>query len=62
MYLLAPKLDYILVILLSIHSSTGILIQREDNILEWIFLAHKQNKKLKTYMEKVSARHGGARL
>jgi hypothetical protein len=37
-------------------------MQREDNILEWIFLAHKQNKKLKTYMEKVSARHGGARL
>lgn len=29
-------------------------MQREDYILEWIFLAHKQSKKLKTYIEKVS--------
>jgi hypothetical protein len=29
-------------------------MQREDYILEWIFLTHKQSKKLKTYIEKVS--------
>ncbi|MGE9501621.1 hypothetical protein ACQP3D_24730 [Escherichia coli] len=29
-------------------------MQREDTILEWIFLPHKQNKKLKTYIEKIS--------
>ena len=28
-------------------------MQRDDYILEWI-LAHKQSKKLKTYIEKVS--------
>jgi hypothetical protein len=44
----------ILVILPSIHSPTGILMQMEDYILEWIFLAHKQSKKLKAYMEMVS--------
>ncbi|KAL6089298.1 hypothetical protein STEG23_037025, partial [Scotinomys teguina] len=27
---------------------------REDVILEWIFLPHKPNKKLKTYIEKIS--------
>ncbi|KAL6071066.1 hypothetical protein STEG23_010456 [Scotinomys teguina] len=27
---------------------------REDVILEWIFLRHKPNKKLKTYIEKIS--------
>ena len=27
-------------------------MQREDSIIEWIFLGHKQNKKLKTYIEK----------
>ncbi|KAL6090796.1 hypothetical protein STEG23_013222, partial [Scotinomys teguina] len=32
----------------------GILMQREDVILEWIFLPHKPNKKLKTYIEKIS--------
>ena len=30
------------------------LMQMEDYILEWIFLAHKQGKKLKAYMEMVS--------
>ena len=29
-------------------------MQREDIILEWIFLPHKPSKKLKTYVEKVS--------
>ena len=29
-------------------------MQMEDYILEWIFLAHKQSKKLKSYMEMVS--------
>ncbi|KAL6043129.1 hypothetical protein STEG23_019310, partial [Scotinomys teguina] len=36
------------------HSPTGILMQREDIILEWIFLPNKQSKKLKTYVEKIS--------
>ncbi|KAL6093193.1 hypothetical protein STEG23_016117 [Scotinomys teguina] len=49
-----PKLDCILVILPSRHSPTGILMQREDIILEWIFLPNKQSKKLKTYEEKIS--------
>ncbi|KAL6031726.1 hypothetical protein STEG23_005675 [Scotinomys teguina] len=35
-------------------SLAGILIQREDVILEWIFLPCKPNKKLKTYIEKIS--------
>ncbi|ERE65488.1 putative HERV-K-5q33.3 provirus ancestral Pol protein [Cricetulus griseus] len=29
-------------------------MKREDTILEWIFLQHKQNKKLKTYIENIS--------
>jgi hypothetical protein len=29
-------------------------MQREDYILQWIFLAHKQSKKFKTYIEKFS--------
>ncbi|KAL6065033.1 hypothetical protein STEG23_028902 [Scotinomys teguina] len=49
-----PKLDCILVILPSRHSPTGILMQREDIILEWIFLPNKQSKKFKTYVEKIS--------
>lgn len=40
--------------LLSTHFPTRILIQKKVNILEWILLAHKQSKKLKTYIEKVS--------
>lgn len=44
----------ILVILPCTHSHTGMLMQMEDYILEWIFLAHKQGKKLKAYMEMVS--------
>ncbi|KAL6085006.1 hypothetical protein STEG23_017697 [Scotinomys teguina] len=32
----------------------GILMQREDVIMEWIFLPRKPNKKLKTYIEKIS--------
>ncbi|KAL6066208.1 hypothetical protein STEG23_016757 [Scotinomys teguina] len=49
-----PELKCILVILPSRHSPTGILMQREDVILEWIFLPCKPNKKLKTYTEKIS--------
>jgi hypothetical protein len=49
-----PKMACILVILSSTYSPTGILMQREGYILEWIFLAHKQSKKLKMYIEKVS--------
>lgn len=49
-----PELEYFLVILLSSDSPTGLIMQREDSIMEWIFLAHKQNKKLKTYVEKKS--------
>ena len=44
----------ILVILPCTHPHTGMLMQMEDYILEWIFLAHKQGKKLKAYMEMVS--------
>ena len=49
-----PNLSSILVILPSRISPTGILMQRKDIILEWIFLPHKPSKKLKTYVEKVS--------
>ncbi|KAL6031936.1 hypothetical protein STEG23_004786 [Scotinomys teguina] len=49
-----PELKCILVILPSRHSPTGILMQREDVILEWLFLPRKPNKKLKTYIEKIS--------
>ncbi|KAL6034566.1 hypothetical protein STEG23_035004 [Scotinomys teguina] len=48
-----PELKCILVILPSRHSSTDILMRREDVILEWIFLPRKPNKKLKTYIEKI---------
>ena len=44
----------ILVILPCTHPHTGMLMQMEDYILEWIFLAHKQGKKLKAYIEMVS--------
>lgn len=54
MNLIDPKLDFILVILPSIHSPTGLTMQREDTILEWIFLAQKQSQNLKTYIKKVS--------
>ncbi|KAL6079786.1 hypothetical protein STEG23_023427 [Scotinomys teguina] len=36
------------------NKQKGILMQREDVILEWIFLPCKPNKKLKTYIEKIS--------
>ncbi|KAL6038870.1 hypothetical protein STEG23_031180, partial [Scotinomys teguina] len=49
-----PELKCILVILPSRHSPTGILMQREDVILQWIFLPRKPDKKLKTYIEKIS--------
>ena len=49
-----PNLSSILDILPSRISPTGILMQREDIILEWIFIPHKPSKKLKTYVEKVS--------
>lgn len=47
-----PKLDCILVILPSTHSPTGIIMQRKDNAMEWIFLACKQSTELKMYVEK----------
>ncbi|KAL6072225.1 hypothetical protein STEG23_038050 [Scotinomys teguina] len=53
-YRVNPDLKCILVILPSRHSTTGILMQSEDVILEWIFLPCKPNKKLKTYIEKMS--------
>jgi hypothetical protein len=37
-----PKVDCILVILPSTHSPTGLNMQREGSIMEWIFLAHIQ--------------------
>ena len=49
-----PNLSFILVILPSSISPTRILMQREDIILEWLFIPHKPSKKLKTYVEKVS--------
>ncbi|KAL6058683.1 hypothetical protein STEG23_035832, partial [Scotinomys teguina] len=36
------------------NKQNSILMQREDVILEWIFLPHKPNKKLKTYIERIS--------
>ena len=36
-----PKLDCIFIFLPSTHSLTWLIIQREESILEWIFLAHK---------------------
>ena len=44
---LDPKLSCILVLLPSTYSPIGILMQREDNILEWVFLPHQQSKKIK---------------
>ena len=50
---LDPKYDYILVTLLSNHS--GIIWQREDNVLKWtFFFFNQQTKKLKTYFKKGS--------
>ena len=49
-----PNLNCIIVILPSRISLTEILMQRDDIILEWIFLPHKLSKKLKTYVENVS--------
>ena len=42
-----PKLSCILVVLPSRISPTGILMQRDDIILEWIFLPHKPSKNFK---------------
>jgi hypothetical protein len=44
------KMACILVILRSTHSPTEILMKREYYILEGIPLAHKQSKKLETYI------------
>ena len=49
-----PKLSYILVILPSSIFPTRILMQRDDIILEWIFLPHKPSKTLKPYVENFS--------
>ena len=40
-----PKLNCILITLPSGISPTGILMQRDDIILEWIFLPHKPKHK-----------------
>ncbi|KAL6089787.1 hypothetical protein STEG23_010802 [Scotinomys teguina] len=48
-----PKIDSIWVILPFMHSPTGILMQWDDIILEWILLLNKQSKKLKTYVENI---------
>lgn len=54
---LIPWLDCILVILPSMHSFTEILMQREYNIIKWIFFNHtnkvsnptpKPKRKIKT--------------
>lgn len=47
------ELDGSLVISHSTHSPTGILMQKDDNILKWLFY-HTNSKKLKTYVEKFS--------
>ena len=49
-----PNLSCILVILPSRISPTGILMQREDTISEWIFLPHKTSKKIKNMCVKKS--------
>ena len=49
-----PKFACILTILPSIQSPTLLIMQRENSIMEWIFLLYKQSKKLKTHMEKIS--------
>lgn len=36
------------------HSPTGLLVQ-DNNLIEWIFLPHKSQKKLQTYVQKISA-------
>jgi hypothetical protein len=36
-----PKLECILLILPSTHSPSGLIIQKENSIMEWISLAHK---------------------
>ena len=46
---IGPKYACILVILPSIHSPTELIMQTEDSIMEWIFLAHKQSKKIRSY-------------
>ena len=42
-----PNLNCILVILPSKYFPRGILMERENIILEWIFLPHKYSKKFK---------------
>ncbi|KAL6084814.1 hypothetical protein STEG23_036257 [Scotinomys teguina] len=37
-----------------LHSTSDVLMLREDTILVWMFLLHKPNKNFKTYMEKIS--------
>lgn len=49
-----PKLNCVLDITPPRESSSDILMQREDTLLERIFLLHKQSKKLKTSVENIS--------
>lgn len=46
--------EFVLITLSPTHSLTWILMQREDNILEWTFLAHRHRKKVKDLWGKVS--------
>ena len=46
-----PNLDGILVVLTSAHFPTGLIMQRKNNIIKWVFLAQKQSK---TYIENIS--------
>lgn len=47
------KCDCILFILPSTRSPTVFIVQREDSIMEWIFLDHEQSEKLMSYIEKI---------
>lgn len=49
-----PKPECIPVILPSTQSSAELIMYREDKVLEWIFLAHKQGQALKSCVAKLS--------
>lgn len=52
MHQINPELDCVLVPMPSIHSPPWLFMQREDCTMEWIFIDHKQSKKLKLSIEK----------
>lgn len=48
------SLDHLrLIVFHTPHSPTG-LLQQQDNLIEWIFLAHKAQKKLQSYEQKIA--------